>query len=101
MAGLRPMTQSYRAGAVSYTHLDEDVVLGLGLHGQRNLADAQTHNAGYRVEERQLPVQAWSGNPLELAEVRDDCLLYTSSRPAPILRNSPANSLLCGDIANG
>src|SRR5258708_39260533 len=50
---------------------DEHVVFGLGLHGQTDLIHAQAHDAGNRIEERPLPVQAGVGDSKELTEARD------------------------------
>ena len=50
----------------------EDVVLGLGLHGQRNLVDPQAHGARDGVEERNLPVQARISDPQKLSKTRYD-----------------------------
>ncbi len=64
----------FRANAVLHGDRDgdEDVVFGLGLHGQGDLIDAQAHDAGHGIDERTLPVQARIGDAQEFAEARDD-----------------------------
>jgi hypothetical protein len=41
---------------------DKDVVLGFGLHGQRDLIHAQAYDARHGVEERPFPVQSRIGD---------------------------------------
>jgi hypothetical protein len=51
---------------------DEDVVLGLGFHGQRDLIDAQAHAAGDPIDDRPFPVQPGLGHAQEFSEPGDD-----------------------------
>src|SRR5579871_3686388 len=51
---------------------DKDVVFGLGLHGERDLVDAQTDDSRNGIEVRDFPVEPRIGSAEELAEARND-----------------------------
>ena len=51
---------------------DEDIVLGLGLHGQGDLIDAQAHPPIDPVDEGNFPVQPRLGDAQITAEAGDD-----------------------------
>ncbi len=63
----------FRADAILHRdgNGDEDVVLGLGFHGQRDLIYAQAYPAGNSVEVRHLPIQSGIGDAKKLAEAGD------------------------------
>jgi hypothetical protein len=51
---------------------DEDVVFGLGLHGERDLVDAQADDSRDRVKVGSFPVEPGLSHAQKLAETRDD-----------------------------